>query len=160
METLAIVAVCAALGGSAWVHFATLRQMERTDTAPAPVYDDRALLVALDQLRSDVDQLADSVAGQTMAIAEGIERVDRSERRVKAVVQRAQARLAASGLEDDSVEAEAEGLRIIDGGNSGQREVLPVPESVASSTERDTGGLSAFPGSFTDDDHRQLREGA
>lgn len=49
------------------------------------------------------------------AVAEGIERVDRSERRIKATVTRARKELESRGYTDPGLEAEDHELRLIDG---------------------------------------------
>ena len=100
----------------------TLRQQrylrEHQQTEPAPPYDDHHIRGELSLLRKDIGDDFEEVAGRikhlTAAIAEGIERVDRSERRVAATVARAQKKLALAGYEDPGVEAEVEGLRLLD----------------------------------------------
>lgn len=68
---------------------------------------------------------------QTLAIAEGIEKVSRAERRVKATVQRAQANLESLGLTDAGVEAEATDLDETDGGRvDKRREMQLLPTEV------------------------------
>lgn len=71
----------------------------------------------------------------TAAIAEGIEHVDRSERRVRAVVQRAQQRLRESGFEDAGLEAEAAELRRIDAEGSAAEGMQTVLEDVDDGAE-------------------------
>lgn len=61
----------------------------------------------------------------TIAVAEGIERVDRSERRIKATVRRARKELADRGLVDDGLEAENYELSLLDGGG-GEEGELPA----------------------------------
>ena len=161
MEIALIAVGFAALGVSAWIHFRSIKSLERPEMAPPPAYDDRAILVALDQLQAKVADLDGLIGNQNLAIAEGIERVDRSERRVKAAVSRAQERLRRSGYEDDSLEAEAEGLRLVDGDSSEQRELLPLSESMGEPSS-DAGRVDRFsflPGSFTDDDLFRMNGG-
>jgi len=79
------------------------------------------------------------VTDLTHAVADGIERVERSENRVHAAVARYRKKLEASGLEDPSVEAEVAGLQLVDGGGSSGggvpavQEELGAPQPAASS---------------------------
>lgn len=117
-------------------------RLETVSTASRPPYDDRALQEAVQHLRDRLDTL-------THAIAEGIERVDRSERRIRQVVTRARQKLADSGLADDALEAEAEQLQLLDAERSGGRGVQPVHAPVASAPAPD---LSILPGAWGPDD--------
>jgi len=67
-----------------------------------------------------------------MAVAEGIEHADRSERRVRAVVQSAKRRFEAEGYVDPGVQAEEAALPELDGSNGIEQRMLPLPEDVAS----------------------------
>ncbi len=75
----------------------------------------------------------------TLAIAEGIEKVERAERRVKASVRRARKELAEHGFDSPALEAEDADLRGVDdegGGGGGVRLVPPdvgEPDQEASS---------------------------
>jgi len=97
--------------------------LEHQQIAPDPPYDDQQLRSEIEDLRSatasDFEQIADRMKTQTLAIAEGIERVDRSERRVDATLKRARKKFAAGGYEDPGTEAEVEGLRLLDGDGIG-----------------------------------------
>ena len=64
------------------------------------------------------------------AIEEGIERVDRAERRIKAVVTSAEKNLAELGYEDPGIAAESTQLRERDELSGEGEEVQPVPSSV------------------------------
>lgn len=69
-----------------------------------------------------IEQLQATATALTLAVDEGISQVERAENRVKAVVRRAQAKLAAEGVEDPAIEAEARQLRESDGdGSEGSR---------------------------------------
>ena len=122
-----------------------IEHLESVTWAPASVVDDHAAsLVRLDELqvscdalvfRSDADVLATEALlaehkDMKLAIAEGIERVDRAERRIKDTVRRARKKLADSGLVDDGLEAEEQELRLLDGEPSEGVEVLKVREDV------------------------------
>jgi len=65
------------------------------------------------------------------AVADGIERVDRSERRVIATIKRARKELAEHGLESAGLEAEDHDLRLVDGVGGEERGVPPVRDEVA-----------------------------
>lgn len=83
------------------------------------------------RLEGQGKRLADLV----VAIAEGIERTDRAERRVRSVVQRARKELAKLGYEDPGLEAEAQELRLVDGDGGEEDGVRPVPASVETGSE-------------------------
>ena len=65
-----------------------------------------------------------------LALSEGIERVDRADRRIKATVARARKELKDRGYEDPGLEAEAHELRIVDGDGGEQGELPTVPSEV------------------------------
>ncbi len=87
----------------------------------------REVLARLDAIESHDADLVKQLKELTLAIAEGIERVDRSERRVRSTVARAQKELKKLGYEDPGLEAEANQLRSIDGKGGTDGEVLDVP---------------------------------
>lgn len=66
------------------------------------------------------------------AIDEGIQRTDRAERRVRAVVKRARQELGDIGVADDGLEAEAAELQLVDGEGSGSDRMRPVSTDVGS----------------------------
>jgi len=93
---------------------------------------------AIDALRASQADLSLQVAGilnqfndMKHAVAEGIERTDRAERRIAATVKRARKELAESGLESPGLESENHELRLFDGAGSEERGVQPVPEEMA-----------------------------
>lgn len=127
-------------------HLARLgTRIERLETAPRPADDPDAIASAVERL----DQLADNFAHRIMslessvenmeeghkelviAVSEGIERVDRAERRIKATVKRARKELSDRGLVDPGLEAEDQELHDVDGEGSDGRGVPPVREEVA-----------------------------
>lgn len=148
--TLALVLV--ALGGNLGVFLWTRDRFERAETAPPSTYDDRAILTALDVhddrisgQQSALQTLAEKIHDQNLAISEGIERVDRAERRVRAAVTRAKNRMEELGFEDDAITAEVEGLRELDESASGSEAMQPVLPGLEPPEGRD---MSAFPGSW------------
>jgi len=127
-------------------HRRQRRVIDRLNTEPVPGYDDHQVRAEITALRKDVGDDLEDVAGRmknlTMAVAEGIERVDRSERRIGATIKRAQAKLAESGYDDPAIAAEIEGLRLIDGAGGLEEEVPPLLPGVG-----DAGGQpSSVPG--------------
>jgi len=126
-------------------------RLERLETAPTPDLptDVHARLTelsrrdgdqqdALDTYVADLNELSERQEGYDawrkeliIAVSEGIERVDRAERRVKATVARARTKLADLGYDDAALESEAVELRLIDGDGSGKGGVPPVPAEVA-----------------------------
>ena len=98
---------------------ATLAGFEARESAPALPADD----IRLERLAVRIDDL-------TLAVSEGVNNVQRSERRVRAVVTSARRQLAEAGYEHAGLEAEAGELRSLDG-ESGNGEPVPaVPEGV------------------------------
>ena len=115
-------------------HLSLHHMLEQTQTEPTPPYDDQAIRDTLGILRrdfgSDLEETATRIRNLTQAVAEGIERVDRSERRIGATIKRAQEKLALAGYEDPGVEAEVEGLRLLDGDGIGTGGLPAVPPDV------------------------------
>jgi len=62
----------------------------------------------------------------TLAVAEGIERVDRAERRIRSTVKRARQELATQGYESDGLEAENEEIRLVDAPGGEDEGVQPL----------------------------------
>jgi hypothetical protein len=88
--------------------------------AASDTADELARSLAGDALERH-DALNDRVNAITLAVAEGIQHVDRAEKRIRATVQRAQRELRESGEFHPGVEAEASQLRLVygDGGDEG-----------------------------------------
>lgn len=76
------------------------------------------------------EELDRRVVAITLATAEGIERVERAERRVRSTVKRARKELAAEGFESPALEAEDAELRLVDGGGGEDERMRPVREDV------------------------------
>jgi len=66
----------------------------------------------------------------TLAVKEGVNNVQRSERRVRAIVASARKELADQGYSHAGVDAESDQLRDIDGDGSDQEELPTVPEDL------------------------------
>ncbi len=75
-------------------------------------------------------ELADRYKALMLAVSDGIERTDRSERRVQAVVARARKKLADVGVIDEGVEAEAVDLRHGNGEGSEPAQLQLMPGAV------------------------------
>lgn len=91
--------------------------------------DDRAIGANGERLRIDV--IEGKVSDLTLALAEGIQRVQRSENRVRHIVAGAKRELAEAGFSHPGVDAEATELRQLDGAASEEEELPAMPESVA-----------------------------
>lgn len=148
-----ILALVLAVVGPLAVGWGAWRRIERLESAPSQPADltsirkgVNTLAEAIDARTDRIDALEEKVREQTLAIAEGIERVDRAERRVRSTVGRARKRMEELGYVDDTLEAEAEGLREIDGEGSPPERVQPVREDVAPFAGQD---MSAFPGDWS-----------
>jgi hypothetical protein len=88
----------------------------------------------------------------TMAVAEGIQHVDRAERRVKATVARARKQLEEHGLESPGLEAEWAEVRDGNGDGGEERGVQPVREEVGGDPSRAIALGDSFPGAWTEGD--------
>ncbi len=108
-----------------------LARLDRVESAPTP--NDRVLNLEELGVAQDtrLDELDTKIKEYLFAVSEGIDRVDRAERRVRGVIQRARKELGKLGYEDPGLEAEAHELRSVDG-DGGKGGGLPtVPEEVA-----------------------------
>ena len=105
-----------------------LERVESAPTASDRVLNLEELGVAQD---ATLEQLHTKIKDLTFAVAEGIERTDRAERRVRNAIQRARKELGARGYDDPGLEAEAYELRVVDGDGSKDGGVPPVSEQVA-----------------------------
>jgi len=100
----------------------------------APILAD---VVALQTAQNDFQERMDRL---TKAVAEGIDHVDRNEKRVRGILTGARNRFASAGYEDPGVEAEVESLPPVDEESGGEEELQPVPDDV------DMGSWSSVPG--------------
>lgn len=110
---------------------------------------------SLDALSSQVGDLRERMDRLTIAVAEGIEHVERAERRVRATVARARRELSEDGVAHPGLEAEHAQLRDGDGDGGEERGVQPVREEVDRSGIQVELGDS-FPGSWTEGDLEAL----
>lgn len=98
----------------------------------------------LDGIQARIDELRSVQRDQALAIDEGIQRTERSEARVRAVVQRAKERMERAGYYDPSVDVEAEDLREEHARERPTEGVPPVPSDVAPTRD-----MSVFPGDWS-----------
>ena len=124
-----------------------LVRLDALDTAPpppAPPVPTAAILAELEvRLATQLEPLAASLRElerrldeTRVAVAEGIERTDRTERRIASTVARARKELRESGYDHPGVEAEAAGLRKVDGDGSDDGGVQPVQGEVAADADQ------------------------
>ena len=139
-----LVAVLAA--GGVWVATRALnRPVPEPSYSPPIPYDDAPLKLRIDELQQ--------------AVANGIQQVDKNNRRIEAVVRRARKELEEYGLEHPTLEAEAGDLRLVDAGGSKDERVLEVPGAVEADFEDRR--PSPIPGLTWGEYHaRQLEHGA
>jgi len=118
---LALLTVAISLG---FVRRAVVLHMNR----PTPPEPDRVTTNDLAMMNSRFHAEVESLR---FAIAEGIERTDRAEKRVQKTIAGSRRLLRESGLEDPKLEAEASQLHERDEDRSPRRELPPVPKGVA-----------------------------
>jgi len=99
------------------------------------------MLERIGALGDVVSELSTSHAGLLHAVDEGIQRTERAERRIRTTIRSARKRLADSGVTDDAVEAEAAGLRLIDG-DPGEGERVPAVREGVEDAAGETSSIS------------------
>ena len=97
----------------------------------------------------------------TLATAEGIERVDRAERRIRSTVKRARSELAEFGYQSDGLEAENAEIRLVDARGSEDEGVPPlrldVGDAGAEFGEQQHPQPKGIPGHFSQEVLKALR---
>jgi len=130
-------------------HEGLQARVSAIESLPTPESADADRITACESnaqsLLSAVKGLADQQEDMKLAISEGIERVDRAERRIRSSVARARKQLADRGLIDEGLEAEDASIREGDGEAGDRDGVQPVPEDVDYGDE-DYGEESSIPG--------------
>lgn len=122
-----------------------LARIERLERAPTLEALRHALTTASEdneRLREQVARITDTTgelkqqaSDFTIALADGIEHVDRAERRVKSTVARARAKFASGGYADADLDAEASDIHARDGDRGAEEGVYPVPALVEPASE-------------------------
>jgi len=115
-----------------------LEALESTPAPPPPPIPTEAIVAELEArieshwatFPASLAFLEKTLKDTNVAVAEGIERVERTERRIASTVARARKELRESGYDHPGVEAEAHELRNVDGGGGGDVGVPPVQEAV------------------------------
>ena len=134
LSVLALV-LLAALTVTIWWAVGTL---SRSFEAPEPAPDLKTLVEKLAKHDIDLQGLAYRQEQLTLAVSDGIDRVDRAEKRVQKTIQNARRLVRESGLEHPALEAEYEEIREDDGGGSEPAALQLLPPSVEEDT-RQTG---------------------
>lgn len=109
------------------------------DVLTAQEYDDRWVRERLPALEAQVVDLF-------QAVADGIDHVERNEKRVRGIVQGAQKRFEKAGLLDAGVQAEADTLSSRDAEGSGPEGVLPLHADMGGEPETPRDAWSTVPG--------------
>jgi len=84
----------------------------------------------LRQISTRTDALEQQIQDLFLAVADGIDHVDRNEKRVRGIVTGAKRRFAAEGYEDPGVEAELDSLPPLDARSGEGQGVLPLSNDV------------------------------
>ena len=116
-----------------------LEALESTPASPPPPADIKPILaemrahvdLRLEPLKASLLELERRLKDTNVAVSEGIERTERTERRIASTVARARKELRESGYDHPGVEAEDHELRKVDGDGSHGTEVLDLPGEVA-----------------------------
>lgn len=127
---IAILASGALVSATLWY---LARSLPENTAIPEP-YDDA-------EIRQILDQMGQRIVETRAAVAEGIERVDRTERRIKATVRRALSESEDGGTA--ALEAEARELFAGDGAGGGNSGVQLMPESLAEDPPSSIPGVPA-----------------
>lgn len=98
------------------------------------------------ETRTNLEAQAGRIGDLTVALSEGIAKVERHEARIRATVRRAREELEDSGIRHPGLEAEAAQLSLVDGAGGGAGRMPEVSDDVA---EAD---LTDLPGSWEAED--------
>jgi len=140
------------LGALGWVFLRQLRVLLHTIPDPQP--PDRPSEDALQAIWESLNQLermtGDRLETLTRAVADGIDHVDRNEKRVRGIVTGAKRRFEAEGYVDPGVDAEADTLPVSDAERLTQEGMSPMSNAVAAPTPQ------GIPGSVPAEFWREL----
>ncbi len=127
LSALAVVALLTLTGLAVY----SVRVLLRVSEPPKPVVDSADTAWKLRALEERADKQSARLDELKLAISDGIARNDRADKRIEKTVARARRQLAAAGLEDAGLEAEADELRGRDGDPGPELELLTVSEDLA-----------------------------
>lgn len=127
----------------------TSGRLDRLESAPVPIPSAndivgavgpildalRERLALLEPLPHDFKAIEQTLKEMTFAVSEGIERVDRAERRIKQTIKRARKELAEHGFQSPGLEAESAEIQSVDGGGGETHGVHTLQEGVATGDE-------------------------
>ena len=131
MVTNILIGIAAAFLGALAVRL--LGGPARATQVPPPVEDapDTHPPSALDMdVRPDITRLEAQMIELRMAVAEGIQHVERVEKRIKGTIRRARKEFADEGYEHAGLEAENSELQHLDGTGGPEGGMLPMPEEL------------------------------
>lgn len=135
--TIPIVLLALTIGATAIVAYRAIPGIISSITSPLVAI--QATIAAFEWPTSTGEGLTDDprtaelvrqMQELTIAVDTGVNRVQRSENRVRAIVQGARKELASHGFEHAGLEAEASQLHDVDGGGGDAEPVPAVPENV------------------------------
>lgn len=112
------------------LYWAVVKRPAAPLAVPPVALDPPGTCAGCERLAHDVEHLETEFAAVKVAVAEGINHVDRVENRIRGAVKRARKELHDRGLESPGLEAEATGLSLVDGDGGEGAPVLGVQPSV------------------------------
>lgn len=134
-------ALLLAFAGIAWLVIREMRVVSATLASSIPETSPDIPYATLTANLAKLDEETKiALARLTKAVAEGIDHVDRNEKRVRGILTGARNRFASAGYEDPGVEAEIESLPSVD-----ERE-RPEEELPAVSEDLELGSWGSVPG--------------
>lgn len=125
-EGLLIFTLLALATSLVWAGWAVLTKIDRREPVPDPEWIQTSLM----DLAKTVDRNAADIDKLRLAVSDGIERVDRAEKRVQKTVASARRLVAENGLEHAGIEAEAAEIAERDDAPAASPEMPPLPEYV------------------------------
>lgn len=133
MDPILIAIAAAALAVVITLRWGVVAQRkEAPETTPeyASAESVRSHVVALDGLTARMGKLEADHTDVRAAVAHGIEDIERVDNRIKATIRRTTKQLEEAGVESPTLNAEAEQLRVIDGGGGDEPELPSLHEEL------------------------------
>jgi len=143
MTLLAVVAILALVALTGSVLYAA-RVFSRPSEKQEPVSHSEETEDRFLWLERMHKQTGERMEALTLAVSDGIARVDRADKRIQKTVTSARRLIRENGLEHAGIEAEYEELQSGDDEPSGGGEVLPLYEEVAPPTRSGIPGMSSY----------------